>query len=185
MGRYGRLVRPEELVGLLAEPERLRVYAAVVLGAATPSEVVAASGLAHRAATRALRRLETGGLIAVEGGRFVARPEVFKDSVRSYAPPAEPQEPLDPDRQKAAVLRTFIRDGRLVRIPVPRAKRRIVLEHLAAAFEPGVKYPEAEVNAVLRAWYDDHAALRRYLVDEGLLGRDQGLYWRTGGPVVI
>lgn len=29
------------------------------------------------------------------------------------------------------------------------------------------------------------AALRRYLVDEGLLGREHGVYWRTGGWVDV
>ena len=178
-------MRPEALVGLLAEDERLRCYAAVVLGAGTPSEIEAATGLGSKAVTRALRRLELGGLVAAEKGRFVARTEVFKDTVREYAPAAEPEEPMDPDRQKAAVLRTFIRDGRLVQIPMAKSKRRIVLEHLAAAFEPGVKYPESEVNAVLRAWHDDFAALRRYLVDECLLTREDGLYWRSGGPVLV
>ena len=51
------------------------------------------------------------------------------------------------------------------------------------SFEPGVRYPEREVDAVLRAWHDDHAALRRYLVDEALLARENGVYWRVGGPV--
>ncbi len=161
------------------------MYAAVVLGGGTPSEIGERSGLEQRAVTRALRRLESGGLVTVDAGRFVAHAEVFKETAREYAPVAEAAEPLDPDRQKAAVLRTFIRDGRLQQIPMPKAKRRIILEHLAAAFEPGVKYPEAEVNAVLRAWHDDYAALRRYLVDEGLLARENGVYWRTGGPVTV
>ena len=31
--------------------------------------------------------------------------------------------------------------------------------------------------------YPDYATLRRYLVDEGLLTRADGVYWRTGGRV--
>jgi hypothetical protein len=65
-----------------------------------------------------------------------------------------------------------------------------VLEHVAATFEPGRRYPEREVDAVLRAWTGDarpsgpdHATLRRYLVDHGLLARDRGEYWRSGGWV--
>jgi len=131
-------VRPEALLGLLAEEERLRVYAAVVLGADTPMDVAFRTGLPLKEATKALHRLEQGGLVATESGRLAAQLEVFKDTLREYAPPAEPDVPLDPDRQKAAVLRTFIRDGRLQQIPMPWAKRRIVLEHMAAAFEPGV-----------------------------------------------
>jgi hypothetical protein len=89
------------------------------------------------------------------------------------------------DPATAAVLRAFVRDGRLVSVPAARSKRRVVLEHLAMAFEPGVRYAEAEVNVVLRAWHPDHAALRRYLVDEGFLGRERGEYWRTGGRVEL
>jgi len=81
------------------------------------------------------------------------------------------------------VLRAFVRDGRLTSVPAARGKRRVLLEHIAAAFEPGVRYPEKDVDAVLRAWHPDHAALRRYLVDEQLLAREGGRYWRIGGPV--
>jgi hypothetical protein len=174
-------VRPELLCGLLAEEERLRAYAAVVLGAATPTEVVAASGLPARDVVVAVRRLQQGGLIDVVDGRLVARTSAFKDAVREYGPAAVPEEALDPDRQKAAVLRAFIRDGRVIQLPAARGKRRIVLEHIAACFEPGVKYPERAVDAILRAWYDDYVSIRRYLIDENLMAREAGLYWRTGG----
>ena len=173
------------LCGLLAEPDRLRAYAAVVLGARTPVEVADRTGLAGRAAAVALRRLEQGGLVHTVEGRLVAEASAFKDAVREYAPQSAPAEPLDPDRQKAAVLRTFVVDGRLVQFPAARSKRRVVLEHIAASFEPGVKYPERAVDAILRAWHPDHASLRRYLVDEELLARESGLYWRVGGPVEV
>ena len=58
-------------------------------------------------------------------------------------------------------------------------------KQIAFAFEPGVKYTELQVNAILRAFYDDYVALRRYLIDAGLLDRDRGLYWRTGGYVDV
>lgn len=175
----------EAVCGLLAEDDRLRVFAAVVLGARSPAEVATGSGLPPRDVLRALTRLEQGGLISTVDGHLVARGGEIKEAARESRPAPGVEDPLDPDRQKAQVLRTFIREGRLVQIPMPRGKRRIVLEHLAAAFEPGVKYPEKEVNATLRAWHDDYAALRRYLVDEGLMAREDGLYWRTGGPVDV
>ncbi len=176
---------PDALCGLLAEPERLKVYAAVVLGADVPSAVAERTGLPARAVTAALRRLHLGGLIAIEGNLLRAEVGVFKDAVRQYAPEPAPEEPLDLDRQKAQVLRTFIADGRLAQMPVARSKRLIVLEHIVASFEPGVRYPEREVDAVLRAWYPDYAALRRYLVDEQFMQRDAGVYWRTGGYVEV
>ena len=178
-------MRPDVLCGQLAEPDRLRVFAAVVLGAAAPSDVVNATGLPVRTVMAALRRLEQGGLLASAGGRLVAEVSAFKDAVREHGTPAAPAEPMDPDRQRDAVLRTFIVDGRIPTLPSAWAKRRVVLEHIVLAFEPGVKYPEKEVNAVLRAWNDDYAALRRYLIDETLMEREDGEYWRTGGYVDV
>jgi hypothetical protein len=83
------------------------------------------------------------------------------------------------------VLRSYLRDGRLTSMPRPGRKRRIVLDYLATAFEPGLRYQEAQVNAILRSWHDDVAALRRYLVEEGLLTREAGVYWRSGGWVDV
>ena len=88
-------------------------------------------------------------------------------------------------RRREQVLRTFFDPGgRLTTIPAKHAKRLVVLDALAQLFEPGERYPETEVNNRLRDAHDDVAALRRYLVDEGFLSREAGLYWRTGGTVV-
>jgi hypothetical protein len=38
---------------------------------------------------------------------------------------------------------------------------------------------------VLRRFHPDVAALRRYLVDEGFLDREAGVYWRAGGRVGV
>ena len=54
---------------------------------------------------------------------------------------------------------------------------------IALEFEPGRRYDEQEVNVIVGAFLNDHAALRRYLVDEGFLDRDHGVYWRSGGRV--
>ena len=82
-----------------------------------------------------------------------------------------------------AVLRNFMRDGRIMVMPAKRSRRLVVLDHAAQLFEVGVRYSETEVNLKLRQLYDDYAALRRYLVDEQMLSRDHGEYWRTGGSV--
>jgi hypothetical protein len=83
-----------------------------------------------------------------------------------------------------AVLRSFLdADGRLLVIPVKHAKRLVVLDYLAQMFEPGERYPELEVNRRLRGVHDDVATLRRYLVEEGFLDRESGVYWRIGGTV--
>jgi hypothetical protein len=83
-------------------------------------------------------------------------------------------------------LRPYVRDGRISVMPAKRAARLVLLDRVAQAFEPGRRYQEQAVNEILRAVYDDHAALRRYLIDEGLLSRTPGgTYWRSGGTVPI
>jgi hypothetical protein len=83
----------------------------------------------------------------------------------------------DAFRQK--VLRDFFDGARLKGIPVKRKKRVVVLEWLAERFEPDRRYGELEVNALLKEHHPDCAALRRELVDAGLLQRESSVYWRT------
>jgi hypothetical protein len=82
-------------------------------------------------------------------------------------------------------LRVYLRDGMIDAIPAKRSRRRLLLAEIVQAFEPGVRYSERQVNDVLRAPHPDHAALRRYLVDEQLMDRAGGEYWRIGGPVPL
>jgi hypothetical protein len=76
-------------------------------------------------------------------------------------------------------------DGRLASIPTKHAKLLVVLDHLAQRFEPGAVYTEAEVNAVLNEFHPDHAALRRYLVENDFMTREDGRYWRSGGTFEV
>lgn len=85
--------------------------------------------------------------------------------------------------KRDAVLRAFLApDGSLTAIPTKIAKRLVVLDHLAQEFEVGQLYTEAEVKEVLTRFHPDHAALRRYLVEE-FMERREGTYWRAGGTV--
>jgi hypothetical protein len=178
-------VEAARIVGLLADPTRLRVVAALALGAGTIEEVADASGLALKDVALAARRLARGGLVRRDGHALELLADRFGAAARAAAEAAPAPEPLSEDPAESAVLAAFVRDGRLVSIPAQRSKRRVVLEHLVRVFEVGVRYPEREVNALLAVWHPDTAALRRYLVDEGLLSRAAGLYWRSGGWVDV
>ncbi|WP_448640830.1 DUF2087 domain-containing protein [Geodermatophilus sp. URMC 63] len=173
------------IAGLLADPARLRVVAALALGAGTIEEVADASGLALKDVALAARRLARGGLVRRDGHTLELLTDRFGAAARAAAEAAPAPEPLSEDPAESSVLAAFVRDGRLVSIPAQQSKRRVVLEHLVRVFDVGVRYPEREVNALLAVWHPDTAALRRYLVDEGLLSRAAGLYWRSGGWVDV
>ena len=187
----GEVLPAAAIVGLLAEDARLRVVAALALGASTLDAVVTASGLEVRAATAALERLGAGGLVVSDGsGKGLhLRTDVFKAAAQAEARRRAAAEPVDSfdhaTPEAAAVLRNFVSDGRLRQIPASHAKRRVVLDWLAARFEPGKTYPERDVNLLLGMAHADVAALRRYLVDEEFLERRDGFYWRAGGTFEI
>jgi hypothetical protein len=175
-----------ELVGLLADPDRLRVAAALVLGAASLTDVQHASGLGTRPASKALQRLVDAGLVVrADDGTLHLLEAAFAMAARADAqrePRADEHE--DQPREVARVLRAFVRDGRLLSIPTARPKRLVILDWLAQRFEPGERYSEARVNLILGQVHADTAALRRYLVDEDFLSREHGVYWRSGGTYV-
>jgi hypothetical protein len=173
------------IAGLLADRTRLRVVAALALGAGTLEEVAEAAGLPLKDVALAARRLARAGLVHRDGHLLALHEERFGAAARAAAEAAPAPEPLSDDPAEDAVLSAFVRDGRLMSIPAQHSKRRVVLEHLVRVFEPGVRYPEREVNALLAVWHADVAALRRYLVDEGLLTREAGVYWRSGGRVDV
>ncbi len=175
---------PEALVGLLAEESRLKVVGAIALGATTDQEVVTATGLDAKTVRKALERLIRGGIVeAAPDRRLRVAVERFKEAAQSAAaarPQLRPEE-LGATADQASVLRNYLVDGKLSHIPSQRTKRRVVLDFLAGQFEPGRTYPEEQVNYLLGRFHVDYAALRRYLVEEELLERRDGFYWRTGG----
>lgn len=174
------------LLGMLSTEERLRVFSAVVLGARASEEVSRSAGLPAKEALKALTQLEREALVERDPAGWKPRAATLREAVAAAA--SEPEKDEDygaADASEAAVFRAFMRSGRLVSLPAQRSKRRVVLEHLARVFEPGHYYSEREVGAILRAFHDDYAMLRRYLVDEGFLTRQSGTYWRTGGHVDV
>jgi hypothetical protein len=78
------------------------------------------------------------------------------------------------------VIRAFVKDGRLVSIPAKPGKRELLLPWLLdRCFPEDRDYEEKEVNQRLALMYPDVSALRRYLIDAGLMTRDQGIYRRA------
>ncbi|MCX4575052.1 DUF2087 domain-containing protein [Streptomyces sp. NBC_01571] len=170
----------DPLPGLFAEEIRVRAFAAVALGADTPTKVMEQAGLSPRDAITALRRLLSQDVITDDGGLAVAYGH-FRRLARGTRTP--PETHGSEDEPTEAVLRTFVRGGRLVRLPAQWQRKLVVLRHIAEqTFEPGVEYPERTVNEKLRVWCEDapvdHVTLRRYLVDLHHLTRQYGFYWR-------
>ena len=87
---------------------------------------------------------------------------------------------LEAKRMSEQIDQFFAPDGTLISIPVKPAKKIAVLKEIAKKLSPDTKYPEKELNAVIATYHPDTAAIRRYMIEYGILERDGGsVYWVT------
>jgi predicted transcriptional regulator len=87
-------------------------------------------------------------------------------------------ENVDERGWEAKVRSNFVVDGKLTEIPAQLKKRMAILRWLVDKFEFDRRYPEKELNEVIKQYHPDYASLRRYMIDTGLMQRENGVYWR-------
>ncbi len=178
----------------LSDASRLRI---VGLLAGTPmavAELADALGLTPATTVHHLGRLREAGLVEardrrpfveyqLRAGRLAEVGRQLDAAGRAGA--EQPAMAPGPDgtprpAYDAKVLRAFIEDGRLTRIPADEKKRLVLLRYLAESlFSPGERYPKRKVNARLGTVHEDVASLRRHLVGARIMEREAGAYRLT------
>ncbi|MDR6690981.1 hypothetical protein J2X55_001893 [Microbacterium sp. 1154] len=156
------------LVSALADDNARDIYARIVLNQPIEPALDALSPGKRR---RVIEALQAAGLVSFDGEAWRIEPDVFRAAFAA-APPAP--RPTGVDR--------FFVDGRLATYPSRIADRDEVHAHIAERLlTPGATLSEHEVNDRLADIVDDVAAMRRYLVDAGLLhrARDGTVYSRA------
>lgn len=178
--------QPEILafVKAMASAERLRIIGVLARGRATQAEIVEQLHLPLKDVFNHLSFLVHVGVISETDGVY----DLNEKSIESFArgqfegkrPAYEADEEKPEDVRK--VLKNFLNtDGSLKQIPPQGNKLLIILNFIVDAFAFDTNYTEKEVNTILRRFHVDTAALRRYLVDNGLMAResDGTRYWRV------
>ncbi len=179
------------LLTLLLDRQRLAIAGALAARPATTDDLITATGLRRRVVLTAIGDLRSAGLVvADDSGVYTLDDRAMRSAAQGAADFEIPMDPVigygmtDDETQ---VLGRFFSGRILDEIPSQRSKRLIVLQRLALEFDLGRHYTEFEVNELLGACHPDWSALRRGLVDEGLLDRAPtaggNLYWRSGGRV--
>lgn len=110
--------------------------------------------------------------------------EVFMTRVLDIITEASDEADLQAQREeayRAHVIDSFFEYGRLKAIPAQQKKERIILEEIAKAFAPGRIYTEREVNLIIADFHDDFCTIRRDMVGEKIMERENGLYRLTAG----
>ncbi|WP_039828291.1 DUF2087 domain-containing protein [Nocardia testacea] len=156
-----------DLVGALAQNDRRAAYAALALGATTVAEVAERAGLRSPAAAVALQKLADVRIASFDREKhtYTLLDDTFRLAIQSEVRVA--------GRARGDGAGSYFRRGRLTSIPGNTEVRSRVLDVVRDSFEPGVPYPEAKVNAICGEWFDDWVTLRRALVDEGMLCRNE------------
>ncbi|KZE41661.1 DUF2087 domain-containing protein [Microbacterium sp. T32] len=146
------------ILAALSDDVAREAYARVVLG--EPLAPVLAA-LTPSRARRVTAALTSAGLLVATANGHVASATVFTDALAAAPRPARP---TGADR--------FFTDGRLTDYPSRAGDRREVLATVASRIlAEGERLTEPEINERLSTVVDDVAAIRRYLVDEGLIER--------------
>lgn len=84
----------------------------------------------------------------------------------------------DSDREKT--LKTYMDENGAIKLFPPKAKKKIIiLSEVVKHFSKDKSYSEKELNCFLKRIYDDHAEIRRALIEYGFLERsdDGSHYW--------
>ena len=167
----------------LADAERLKIAGLLGVEALTPNQIADRLGMKSARVEHHLEQLLDAGLAHKEGSAYRLDSQALEKLTRQVLAQSHPPAPeFEGDEFEVKTLRTYIsRDGTLKAIPTQHKKLMVILGHLVKNFEPGVQYPENQVNQTLRRFHEDTAALRRYMVDNGLLKREKGVYWRVEG----
>lgn len=177
------MIPPTDFLRLALDPIRLAVLGHAATASVDVEELSRRLGVKPRRVLNELGRLREAGLL--DGDLHLDR-----DTLRRIAEEMPRAVPADPallrgewSSDELETLGRFFSGSRLTSIPAQATRRRVVLERIAQEFDPGVRYPEREVNDILHLFHPDHAAIRRLLVEDELLTRADGVYWRTGGRV--
>jgi hypothetical protein len=168
----------------LADAGRLKIAGLLGVEALTPTQVSERLGMDPNEVKHQLEELAAAGLAHKEGEAFRLDSQAVEKLTRQVLAQSRPPVPeYAGDEFEVKTLRAYLnRDGTLKTIPNQQKKLMVILRHLVQNFEPGVQYPESQVNQVLKKYHEDTAALRRYMVDNGLLKRERGIYWRAEQP---
>lgn len=116
---------------------------------------------------------------------YELKKEILKTTLVDLIKSEKSPEDIMDEREKKyrdKVLKTFFQYGKLIKIPVQRKKRKIVLEHIASGFETKRKYTEKEISLSLSEYNDDFCTLRRELICENIFTRKNGIYIRVIAP---
>lgn len=169
----------------LADASRLRVVASLMESPKYVELLAERLELSPSTVSFHLKKLEEVGLVTKEKDQYyiiyALNKSLFEMPLSAWFEAAGAVTDEESAREAAyrqKIIETFFKFNKLKSIPVQRKKRLVVLEHLVQVFDPEKRYTEKEVNLMIADFHDDFATLRRELINERLMARENSVYWR-------
>ena len=101
----------------------------------------------------------------------------YNDALITVLNRSKGEEQLVKKKENEEILQNFLLpDGRLKTIPAQRKKKLIIVEHILAEFQLGIKYSEKEINEHIKKFHDDYATIRREFIINHYMIRENGIY---------
>jgi predicted transcriptional regulator len=170
---------------VLADETRLRILGILSNGEKSVEELAALLALRAPTISHHLARLKELDLIGMrpEGNTHIywLNAETLRNTSKgllSSERMASLVDDVESDAWERKVMKDFFDGTTLKEIPASRKKRSVILKWLANQFELDRRYKESEVNAIIQRHHPDASSLRRELIGEKLMQRENGVYWR-------
>ncbi len=175
-----------ELIKSLADTSRLRILNAIIIKPQYVEEIAHRINLAASTVSFHLKKLEGAGLVKPVKEQYYITYHINSDlfgitlkelvSFENIESAAE-EERIDLYRRK--VLKVFFKKDRLLKLPVQHKKKLIVLDEFVKKFKNNKRYKEEEVNNVIKQSFEDYCTIRRLMIEEGMMKRENNIYWLT------
>jgi predicted transcriptional regulator len=172
-----------EIMKSLADTSRLRVLNSLMDKPRYVEEIAVALNLAASTVSFHLKKLEKAGLIKKTKDQYYIiyglNEDILNLSLRELTSfnnieKFAQEERREKYRQK--VLKAFMKNNKLLRLPVQKKKRTIILEEFLRKMHDNTLYTETEINDIILQHYEDYCTIRRLMIEEKMMIRENHEY---------
>ena len=183
-----RLEKLLQFFKALANENRLKIFGVLANHERSVEELATLLDLKAPTVSHHLSKLKELGLVAMRADRNDHLYRLNEDNLHTLAKNTLASFTLDKvvnlaegveyDLWERKVLDNFLDGGNIKTIPASHKKRLVVLKWLVSYFDEGIQYPEKEVNSIIERHHPDYCTLRREFIINGLMERENDIYWR-------
>lgn len=167
----------------LADKSRIQILKSLITEDMYVERLAQRIGITPATVSFHLKKLEDVGAVRSRRDQYYTmysiNPEVFNVSILDILKEESEEMTLQKERDeiyRKKVIDSFFEYGKLKSIPSQRKKEKIVLEEIAKSFEKGREYTEREINIIIADFNDDFCTIRRDMISEGIITRENMIY---------